>query len=267
MSFDALRWCAALRIGVLVIGADGPSVASVPQHADDPRIRRQQALAPSQPVGMAIGRYLLRAALSGRQSEHLDEIEAAGSLEELREVEKHAAHTFWGRWKTVPRFQGAVPPSWERFAGRTSLATGRNRGADRPLNAVLNYLFAILQGEAILACHAVGLDPGLGVLHTDKRYLPGMAFDLMEPVRPEVERFVIGLCDRTWRRRDFLELPNGICRVRAPFTHELAETAPMWAELVAPHAEEVLHMLGRAMRGKFEPTTKLTHRHLSQRKL
>ena len=47
-------------------------------------------------------------------------------------------------------------------------------------------------------------------------------------------------------------------RLRAPLTHELAETMPRWARSLAPVAEKVAHMLGHAMEGKYTPVTPLT---------
>ena len=60
LSLEALRWCASLGIGVLVLGADGtPQLASTPRMTDDARLRRVQALAPSEPYGLDIARWLL----------------------------------------------------------------------------------------------------------------------------------------------------------------------------------------------------------------
>lgn len=60
----------------------------------------------------------------------------------------------------------------------------------RPPNAVLNYLYAILEAEARLAAAELGLDPGLGVLHRDTPNRDNLACDLMEPARPLVDAFV-----------------------------------------------------------------------------
>ena len=50
------------------------------------------------------------------------------------------------------------------------LASGNaNRKAERPVNALLNYVYALVEAEAILACQVVGLDPGLGLVHSDAR--------------------------------------------------------------------------------------------------
>jgi hypothetical protein len=127
------------------------------------------------------------------------------------------------------------------------------------VNALLNYVFALLEAEAVLACAAVGLDPGLGIVHNDARGRQSMALDLLEPVRPEVEGFVLDMLEaRTFRKAEFTETEDGHVRLRAPLTHELAETMPRWARSLAPVAEKVAHMLGQAMEGKYAPVTPLT---------
>ena len=40
-----------------------------------------------------------------------------------------------------------------------------------------NYLSSLVEAEAILACQAVGLDPGLGIIHADARGRPSLALD------------------------------------------------------------------------------------------
>jgi hypothetical protein len=154
-----------------------------------------------------------------------------------------------------------VPAHWSTFEGRRSVlaSSSANRKAERPVNALLNYVFALLEAEAILACAAVGLDPGLGIVHNDARGRQSMALDIMEPVRPEAEAFVLDMLEgRTFRKAEFTETEHGHVRLRAPLTHELAETLPRWARSLAPIAEKVAHMLGHAMEGKYTPATPLT---------
>jgi CRISPR-associated protein Cas1 len=40
--------------------------------------------------------------------------------------------------------------------------------ATSPANAILNYLYAILETETRVALYTVGLDPSVGILHTDR---------------------------------------------------------------------------------------------------
>ncbi|MFZ0031037.1 MAG: hypothetical protein WAK84_04100 [Candidatus Cybelea sp.] len=59
----------------------------------------------------------------------------------------------------------------------------------------------------------------------------------MEPARADVDAFPLDPSeDREFTARDFGELPNGICRIAAPLTHELALTLPHWRECLPPIA-------------------------------
>jgi CRISPR associated protein Cas1 len=134
-----------------------------------------------------------------------------------------------------------------------------NRKAERPANAILNYLYALLEAEAILACHALALDPGFGLVHLDARSRQSLTLDLMEPVRPQVDTYVLDLlAHRTFRKVEFHETSDGHVGLKVPFTHELAETIPMWSRALAPYAERVAHVLGQAMAGKYNASTPLT---------
>jgi hypothetical protein len=116
--------------------------------------------------------------------------------------------------------------------------------AVNPAGAILNYLYALLEAEARLACQIVGLDPALAVVHADTRGRDSLPLDLMEAVRPSVDRYLHALLrDRVFRASDFYETRRGNCRLLAPLTHELAETLPAWRKLIAPVAERVASLL------------------------
>ena len=288
VTFDALRFCEALGIGVLVLGPDdAPLLTSVPRATDDARLRRMQAVAPDLPVGLDLARFLIAEKITGEarvltahfgahdEASTLLELagvaETATTIDEVRQVEATAAacyfQTWVGRPEVVPLFAAAdrrrIPSHWLRFDTRHSViaSASGNRRAERPTNAILNYAFSLLEGEAILACRAIGLDPGMGLIHSDARSRQSMALDLMEPIRPDVETFVLDLLgSRTFKKADFAQLPDGHCRLMAPLTHELAEMLPRWAALIAPVAEKVAHSLGDAIAGKYVAVTPLTRR-------
>ena len=134
-----------------------------------------------------------------------------------------------------------------------------NRKAERPVNGILNHLYSLAEAEAVLACQAVGLDPGLGLIHNDARGRQSLALDLIEPVRPLVDSFALDLLEQhTFRKAEFTESSDGHCRLKAPLTHDLAETLPRLSKALAPVAEKVVHALGQAMAGKYTATTPLT---------
>ena len=42
---------------------------------------------------------------------------------------------------------------------------------------------------------------------------------------------------------DFTETRDEQCRILAPLTHELSKTCELWAEVVAPYAEQLAHTI------------------------
>jgi len=157
-----------------------------------------------------------------------------------------------------------VPRHWPTFEGRRSLLTkgNANRKAERPLNAMLNLTFHFATIEAQLACQAVGLHPSLGFVHADDPRRANLALDLVEPLRPVVERYLLDLvAERTFSRADFVERSDGSIRIAPALVQQLAATMPMWAKAAAPYAESLSHLLGRAVEGKWQPRTPLTQRH------
>ncbi|MGP8240918.1 MAG: CRISPR-associated endonuclease Cas1 [Solirubrobacteraceae bacterium] len=111
------------------------------------------------------------------------------------------------------------------------------RRAATPVHAMLNYGHAILETEAILACHAAGLDPALGLMHTDTRYRGSLATDLMEPVRPIVDKVVLEvLAGRVLERGDIVETREGVCRLGSGLARGPAEHADLLRSAVVPEA-------------------------------
>jgi CRISPR-associated endonuclease Cas1 len=283
ITFEALHWLRDVGAALVHIGRDGKLITrSAGYGRDDPRLRRAQALAATSDVGLGIVRELLMQKLHG-QSAVVDALtdndavisartaihEASGvlngadTMQQLRLVEAQAAREYFGALAAVPiRFTRAdrdrVPEHWRRFGSRVSPLTSANRLAANPANAILNYLFALIEAEAAFACHAVGLDPGIGLLHADQKARDSLALDLMEPIRPDAERYLLDLLTHnTFRARDFHETRNGNCRLRPPLTNRLAETLLTWTTLLAPAAETVARRLARAA-GIEPPPTPLT---------
>jgi len=278
VSFDALRWLSDVGAGFAQLDNDGRViVAAGPTGSQDARLRRAQAQAFENGLGLAIARELAREKLEGQTTVldqlpdaeaaraavrgAIDQLDAAATIERLRTIEAEGALAYWGAWAPVQvqfarRDAKRIPAHWRAFGRRASLVTGASRKATNPANAILNYLYAIAEAETRLAARAVGCDPGLGIMHADQRSRDSLACDLMEPVRPVVDAWVLDLlASRTFRRSDFFETREGVCRIMPPLTRLLAETAPLWATAVAPIAESLARQLlgqhaGKKTRGR-----------------
>jgi CRISPR associated protein Cas1 len=194
-------------------------------------------------------------------------LKSVEGLETVLSIEANAANAYWSAWSKRPiQYPRSdlvrVPEHWQTFGARVSPLTGSPRLAANPPNAVLNYLYAILEAEARLAAAELGLDPGLGVLHKDTPNRDSLACDLMEPIRPLVDAYVFDWLQRGPLRREwFFEQANGNCRLMGQSAAELAETAMVWRKAVAPYAEEAAKIFwqGRPKSAKFNfPATRLT---------
>jgi CRISPR-associated endonuclease Cas1 len=282
ISFDALRWIQDIGAAFVQIDTDGRVIAATgPNGLNDSRLRRAQALATANGIGMRIGRDLIRQKLTGQLQlaeklslseralreikECIEEIDESDSPDELRRAEGQAAIAYWSAWREVPvKFEPGsikrVPEHWLSVGKRHSLISNPTpRRAINPANAILNYLYAILEAEARIATLRMGLDPGLGVLHADQRARDSLPCDLMEAVRPRVDAFVLQLLgSRTFRKSDLFETREGICRLMPPFTHELAETGALWARELGPVTERVARELFASVRenGHMNATSK-----------
>jgi len=284
LTLDAVRWCAEVGI-VLVqvdIGGDLLAVAGAKDH-DDPRLRRAQAQAPNNPTGVLIARALLTAKIDGQAvvcnenlhlptaSNHLSvlarQLAEASTISACRDLEATAANLYFGAWagRVTAQFASQdadrVPAHWHTFTARRSplLTSKAPRNAADPINALLNYSYALGEVECTLALRAVGLDPGLGMVHTDKKHRDSLALDLLEVLRPVIDARVLTLLGRRHlRARDLHETTDGSCRLLAPLTHELAADLPYYARTVAPHAEAIGHALAQSHPAPVQLRTPLT---------
>jgi len=73
---------------------------------------------------------------------------------------------------------------------------GRNRGSGDPVNLSLNIAYNLLSGQIWKFTLKFGLDPFMGYIHVERPGKLSLVFDLMEPFRPMVDRFVVGFLNR-----------------------------------------------------------------------
>lgn len=265
VTLEALRWLHDIGAAFIQIDSDGQLISCTsPPGLDDARLRRAQALALSSGLDLEISRDLIRRKLVGqlqviqklRDSNSAFEISAVieklpepQTIDALRTVESQAAVIYWKSWALidltfVQKDRDRVPEHWLEFGGRASLNSGNPRKATNPPNAMLNYLYAVLESESRIAALSMGLDPGIGFMHLDLRNRDSLACDLMEAVRPKVDAFLLDfLKGRAFKKADFFETREGLCRVMPSVTAALMTTGPIWAKELGPIVERVALML------------------------
>jgi CRISPR-associated endonuclease Cas1 len=281
VSLGALSWCRDHHIAVVVVNSLGEATDLYPGEmpADGPTLREQAACGPGgrhESTGLEIARMITARKLArqaevawntldsdhaAREIRRLGEfIGRADSIEALGLLEAEAARRYFWAWSDVSiRWShddvGKVPEHWHSYAGRKNLLASGNRNAVHPVNALLNYAYRMLEIQAVLACHAAGLNPTLGFIHTDRYDRDSLALDIMECVRPEVDEFILGMLahcgndsPRIFSRREFTDIdsknyPAGTVRLLAPLTHEIAEKSASWSASLYAVAEEMAKMI------------------------
>jgi CRISPR-associated endonuclease Cas1 len=144
------------------------------------------------------------------------------TLSRLMGIEGGVAVTYFAAWRTYPlKWQGLdrhpIPDEWRQIGRRVSKVgtpSQRNRNATHPVNSILNYAYGILESQVRMQVVAAGLDPTIGYLHGDRHGKHGLVFDLMEPLRPIVDRKVLEFVQsHTFHSADFTLRSDGVCRL------------------------------------------------------
>jgi CRISPR-associated protein Cas1 len=129
------------------------------------------------------------------------------------------------QWKSTKRHP--VPDEWKTFFSRSSLKWGdryiQNQHATHPINAMLNYAYALLESEVRIRAVADGYDPSIGIMHD--RISPdrhSFVFDQMEPLRPVADRRILELIrTETFSGADFDLQSDGVVRVNPELVRRL----------------------------------------------
>lgn len=284
LSLSAIRWMADQAIGFAMLERDGKVLLNTgPTALSDTRLRRAQALALDSPAAIEIVRELIRLKLAGQETivqeklrnvatadtiaDFRRQLPAAATIDAIRQIEGKAATIYWSAWQDIalhfPTSNAIhVPNHWKTFGMRRSPLSFNARKATNPVNAILNYLYTVLETETRLAVNALGLDPGFGLLHADAATRDSLVYDLMEPVRPKVDAYVLDwIKNAPLKRSMFFEQADGTCRLMAPLTVELSNTAMSWQERVAPITEWFAQQLCSSMlehRNVSGPGTRIT---------
>ncbi|WP_414526653.1 type I-D CRISPR-associated endonuclease Cas1d [Nodularia chucula] len=97
---------------------------------------------------------------------------------------------------------------WQSMVGNEWTFNGRNRRPPTdPVNSLMSFAYALLQGQVMAAVHIAGLDPYIGYLHEVHHGQPAMVLDLMEEFRALIaDNLVLSVINnRKIQPQDFTE--------------------------------------------------------------
>lgn len=111
-------------------------------------------------------------------------------------VEAFTASFYW-------QLFGLALPSTFQFTNRVK------KNPQDVFNNSVNYLYGMLQNQIESAVLSLGLDPAIGIMHRDGYKMPSLIFDLMEPFRPIIDRFLFIIISEGLLGLDILEENRG----------------------------------------------------------
>jgi CRISP-associated protein Cas1 len=263
VSVDAICWLSAQDIPLIIMSYQGDTLSCVCPSCGpiDYELRKvQETIANTNPLQVA--RALVGEKIQGcisnvltltetnyatttakKLATHIQPLEHARSVNEVMVLEAAAACTYFNLWQHLElKWKKAskvpTPTEWLYFGQRESKVSGTNRHASQPVNAILNYAYAVLESQVRIAATALGFDLKISFLHSIRHGRESLIYDFMEPLRPKIELKIIQfLKANTFDQRDFSLSIKGICRLNPQLARRIAL-------LTLPH-ETVLNLVAK----------------------
>ena len=258
LSFDVLSWLSEQQVPLVRINWRGEvaTVVGAGNSTDPDRVAAQRAAqrnGQALPFAISLIRQKVRNSIEtlsialptspareravARLHGEADELAKTPpkSLSALLGVEGRAAFAYFNAWLSLPlRWEGTgrypIPPEWYRVGQRHSFLPKKpkNNNASHPVNAILNYTYAVLESQVRIQIVAAGYDPAIGLLHSGRigRGRHDFVLDLMEPLRPIVDRHVLQfVLAHTFHPADFTIRSDGVCRLNPEMARHVTRLA------------------------------------------
>lgn len=158
-------------------------------------------------------------------------IDEQTNLAALRGIEGRAASAYFSALSIY------LPPSLK--------FDGRNRRPPRdPFNAVLSLTYTLLHSEAVLAAHGAGFDPFIGFYHALDYGRESLACDLIEPLRPLVDNWLLGCFRKEILRVEHFSTTQDGCFLgkagRVHFYQEYEKQVANWRKMLSENCFDLV---------------------------
>jgi CRISPR-associated endonuclease Cas1 len=260
LSFDVVNWLAEQNVAlfrinylgevVSIIGGSGAAYDSEQvrwqlETRADPQ-RRLDFCCELIASKIGASAHTLRTALPDSGARQVALKKASASIQRLRGravrtvndvllTEAGAAATYFAAWRGLPlrwrrRARSPIPSAWEFAEGRASKREAGgpiNRHATHPMNAMLNYAYAVLHSQVQREAINEGFDPRLGIMHETRTGGQALVLDLMEARRPAIDAHVLKFASSELLSfEDFVIRKDGVCRLAPQLARRLCASVP-----------------------------------------
>jgi len=113
------------------------------------------------------------------------------NLSDLLVFESNFSSQYWKIYRKV------LPKAWK-------MGSRNLRPAQDPVNSLINYTYGFLYKTVEHSIYCTGLNPQVGLLHKNRYNDPVLAYDLIEPFRPNMDYLVMKIINEgSIRMTDF----------------------------------------------------------------
>jgi CRISPR-associated endonuclease Cas1 len=253
ITFDAMTWMVDQKIGFIQLDWQGYSnfMGGAWPYCANPKLVKLQSAIRGTKKAVDINRQLIRAKFSAcietistvfPKSEiseiairklrnwhsQLSDPRKSSSISKILGFEGAAAIAYYKPWQEIAlKWSGLsrrpIPPDWNKIGPRSMTWRRRGNNARHPINAMLNYAYGVLIGQFRKEIVAAGLDPSIGIVHSNPENPIPLVYDLMEPLRPVVDRAVLEFAlSHTFTPGDFTINKWGGCRLNPQMARVVA---------------------------------------------
>jgi CRISPR-associated protein Cas1 len=236
MTLDAIKWCDVQGIGLFVLGWHGELISvTQPVLSGNVHVRRAQFRANRFQVARAILLQKLQSQVRiNKLSPHahrkaLERIKTARTVEDLFPIEAQAALDYWANWSfELKHKKRNWPDQWTQFIYRASPVSGGPRHATHPVNAILNYAYAVAVAQITRSLQAAGFDSTAGFMHSDDNGRHSLSYDVLELLRADIDSEILTwVQSHVWKRPDFPVTPEGLVRLQPTLAAVVAQKAAL----------------------------------------
>ena len=263
VSSEAIRLAIEKQIHMVFTSWNGSPYARIwtPSQGKSSKLRRWQYLNQDSPTGIEISKDIITRKIKNQKkflielknnrnktntvlentitslNENLENIELQKVKEKLLGYEGLCAKIYFAAISSI------LPTKW-RFSERSQ------HPALDGFNSALNYIYGIGYSDVEKIIILSGLEPNAGFLHADSYGKPTLSFDLIEIIRPSLDKIIVGLFTKRKARQDwFEENMGGVFLTKEGRIQIISNYAEMKKEIeksIWQYCQKIIGKIGRA---------------------
>jgi len=229
ISFEAMRWLSKHDVSIALLNWNGNLLSlTLSQETLNAKLKIKQYENYINPdLRMYIATQIIKQKVKSSFS-LLDALSDFYDIIDLSTINKEIERIDYNNINSLMMYEGRIASAyWSElskifnflakdfhFEGRKNLSYSWNMNASEPINAMLNYGYAILESMVRKDINTIGFDVSIGYLHEIAPSKHPFVYDLQELFRYVVDYSVIELLETKLKKSDFITTENYHIRLK-----------------------------------------------------